>query len=91
MTHLFSVLLEQSLTACWVIPAVLLLRFCLKKAPKRVTNLLWLVVAFRLICPVSFESNLSLVTQAQNLSHAAAELRDEVEAGLIAFIDSVLG
>ena len=80
MTHLFSVLLEQSLTACWVIPAVLLLRFCLKKAPKRVTNLLWLVVAFRLICPVSFESNLSLVTQAQNLSHAAAELRDEVEA-----------
>ena len=79
MTDLFSVLLEQSLTACWVIPAVLLLRFCLKKAPKRVTNLLWLVVAFRLVCPVSFESNLSLVTQAQNLSHAAAELRDEVE------------
>ena len=38
MTDLFSVLLEQSLTACWVIPAVLLLRFCLKKAPKRVTN-----------------------------------------------------
>ena len=74
MTHLFSVLLEQSLTACWVIPAVLLLRFCLKKAPKRVTNLLWLVVAFRLVCPVSFESNVSLVTQAQNLSHAAAEL-----------------
>lgn len=80
MTDLFSVLLQQSLTACWVIPAVLLLRFCLKKAPKRVTNLLWLVVAFRLICPVSFESNVSLVTQAQNLSHAAAELRDEVEA-----------
>lgn len=80
MTNLFSVLLEQSLTACWVIPAVLLLRFCLKKAPKRVTNLLWLVVAFRLICPVSFESGLSLVTQAQNLSHAAAELRDEVQA-----------
>lgn len=80
MTHLFSVLLEQSLTACWVIPAVLLLRFCLKKAPKRVTNLLWLVVAFRLVCPVSFESNVSLVTQAQNLSHAAAELRDEIEA-----------
>lgn len=80
MTDLFSLLLEQSLTACWVIPAVLLLRFCLKKAPKRITNLLWLVVAFRLICPVSFESNLSLVTQAQNLSYVAAELRDEVEA-----------
>lgn len=79
MTDLFSVLLEQSLTACWVIPAVLFLRFCLKKAPKRITNLLWLVVAFRLICPVSFESNVSLVTQAENLSHAAAELQDEVE------------
>ena len=79
MTDLFSTLLEQSLTACWVIPAVLLLRFCLKKAPKRITNLLWLVVAFRLICPVSFESNVSLVTQAENLSHAAAELQDEVE------------
>lgn len=80
MTDLFSILMEQSLTACWVIPAVLLLRFCLKKAPKRITNLLWLVVAFRLICPVSFESNVSLVTQAENLSHAAAELRDEMEA-----------
>lgn len=80
MTRFFSVLLEQSLTACWVIPAVLLLRFCLKKAPKRITNLLWLVVAFRLICPVSFESNVSLVTQAENLSHAAAELRDEKES-----------
>lgn len=80
MTDLFSILLEQSLTACWVIPAVLLLRFCLKKAPRRVTNLLWLVVAFRLSCPVSFESGLSLVTQAKNLSHVAAELRDEMEA-----------
>ena len=56
MTDLFSLLLEQSLTACWVIPAVLLLRFCLKKAPKRITNLLWLVVAFRLICPVSLNT-----------------------------------
>jgi len=80
MTDLFSILMEQSLTACWVIPAVLLLRFCLKKAPKQITNLLWLVVAFRLICPVSFESNVSLVTQAENLSHAAAELRDEMES-----------
>ena len=80
MENLFRFILEQSLTACWVIPAVLLLRFLLRNAPKRVTNLLWLVVAFRLLCPVSFESDLSLVTQAQNLSHAAAELRDELEA-----------
>lgn len=78
MELLFSTLLEQSLTVCWVIPIILLLRFVLRKAPKNITGLLWLVVAFRLICPVSFESDFSLVSQAQKVSHITAELLDEL-------------
>ena len=78
MELLFSTLLEQSLTVCWVIPVILLLRFVLRKAPKNITGLLWLVVAFRLICPVSFESDFSLVSQAQKVSHITAELLDEL-------------
>lgn len=78
MELLFSTLLEQSLTVCWVIPIILLLRFVLRKAPKNITGLLWLVVAFRLICPVSFESDFCLVSQAQKVSHITAELLDEL-------------
>ena len=79
MEQLFRTILQQALTACWVIPPVLLVRWLLRNAPKRITNLLWLVVAFRLICPVSFESGLSLLSQIELAGQAAAELRHEVE------------
>jgi len=75
---LFRTILQQALTACWIIPAVLLARWLLRNAPKRITNLLWLVVAFRLICPVSFESAFSLRWQVEQATHAVAELRDEL-------------
>lgn len=75
---LFRTILQQALTACWVIPVVLLMRYLLRNAPKRVTNLLWLVVAFRLLCPVSFESAFSLRFQVEQVTQAAAELRDEL-------------
>lgn len=53
-------LLNMSLTASVAIVLVLLLRLMLKKAPKVISYALWSVVLFRLLCPVSIESSLSL-------------------------------
>ena len=51
----------MSISASWLVLAVLILRFILKKAPKWVNVLLWGLVAIRLICPFSIESRLSLI------------------------------
>lgn len=53
-------LLNMSLTASIAIVCVLLLRLFLKKAPKVISYCLWAVVLFRLLCPVSVSSDLSL-------------------------------
>lgn len=52
--------LNMSLTASYCILAVLMVRWLLRRAPKKYAYLLWLVVAFRLCCPVSLTSPLSL-------------------------------
>lgn len=56
------VLFNLSLTASIVIVAVLVVRFFLRKAPRVWSYALWAVVAFRLICPVSFSSDFSLLS-----------------------------
>ena len=61
MTNLFIKILSMSLTASYCIIFVCAARLLLKKAPRIFSYLLWIVVAFRLICPVSFESGFSLV------------------------------
>ncbi len=60
MEALFLQVLNMSITAGYVILAVLLVRLLLKQAPKKYSYLLWSVVAFRLICPVSFSSGVSI-------------------------------
>ncbi len=57
----FAKLLNMSLTAGVIIVAVLVLRVCLKKAPKIFSYALWAVVLFRLLCPFSFRADLSLL------------------------------
>lgn len=65
MNELFLKIINMSISASWLVLAVLLLRFVLKKAPKWVNVLLWGIVAVRLICPFSFESALSLIPSAE--------------------------
>lgn len=57
----FSTLLSLSLTGSVVILAVALARLLLRKAPRVCSYVLWAVVAFRLICPISFSSQFSLL------------------------------
>ena len=65
MNELFLKIINMSISTNWLVLAVLILRFVLKKAPKWVNVLLWGIVAVRLICPFSFESALSLIPSAE--------------------------
>lgn len=68
MSELFLEIVNRSIAASWIVIAVLILRFCLKKAPKWVNVLLWGIVAVRLIFPFSIESALSLIPSAETVS-----------------------
>lgn len=61
MEELFLSVLNMSFAAGYVILFVMLVRLPLKKAPKVISYVLWGVVAFRLLCPFSFESGFSLL------------------------------
>ncbi|MDD4145675.1 MAG: M56 family metallopeptidase [Clostridia bacterium] len=61
MSKIFLAVLNMSLTASYVIVFVIAARMLLKKAPKIFSYALWGIVFFRLICPFSFESVLSLI------------------------------
>ncbi len=61
MTTVFLHFLNLSITAGWMVLAVLLLRLCLKKAPRWITCVLWGLVALRLILPFTIESPISLI------------------------------
>lgn len=66
LEKLFIEVLNMSLTGSVIILAVLLTRTVLNKAPRILSYMLWLVVLFRLLCPFSFESGLSLLGALQN-------------------------
>ena len=62
MSEFIKTLLNMSITASVIALVVMLLRLVFKRiAPKRVIVLLWVLVAVRLVCPVSIESNLALM------------------------------
>lgn len=54
-------LLNVSVSASFLAVAVIVFRLIFKKAPKALTVALWALVAVRLLCPVSIESNFSLI------------------------------
>ncbi len=68
MTALFLKLVNMSITASWLVLAVVLLRLLLKRAPKALHCVLWALVAIRLICPFTLESNVSLVPRQEPIS-----------------------
>lgn len=60
-------LVNLSISAGWLVLAVVVLRLVFRKAPRWIFCVLWALVALRLVCPVSIESALSLVPSAQTL------------------------
>ncbi len=64
MVTVFRQVLSMSISASIVILAVILIRALLSGAPKKWSYLLWSVVCFRLCCPVSLRSAVSVFSAA---------------------------
>ena len=74
MSALFMKVVNLSITGSWLILAVFLVRYLLKKAPKWTVLLLWALVAVRLILPFSFESAFSLVPKNETIVPSVANV-----------------
>lgn len=81
MSEFFLTIVNMSISASWIILAVLLLRLLLKKAPKWITVLLWGIVAVRLICPFTIESVISLIPSAETISPQVLAENPEINTG----------
>ena len=73
MSAVFLKLLNLSISASWLVLAVLVLRLISKRSPKWMNVLLWGIVALRLVLPFSIESALSLIPSAETVSPAAVQ------------------
>ena len=94
LEKLFVNILDMSIMASYCIAAVFLLRWLFRKAPKRYTYLLWLVAAFRLVCPLSVDSSFSffnLVPEAGNSVEAELSEWDEFENQVLGENGDVIG
>ncbi len=69
MSEMFLQLINMSITASWIVLAVILLRVILKKLPKWVFVFLWGLVALRLVFPFSLTGALSLIPSTQTISN----------------------
>jgi len=68
LEELFVNLLNMSITAGYVIIAVILLRLLLRRAPRWISCALWALVGLRLILPFSFESVMSLIPSSATVT-----------------------
>ena len=90
MNELFLKIINMSISASWLVLAVLILRFVLKKAPKWINVLLWGIVAIRLICPFSFESALSLIPSAETIPlNIGMDTTPTIDSGINAINNAV--
>ncbi len=90
MEAVFLSLVNRSITAGWLVLAVLALRLLLRRAPKSVLCAMWGLVALRLLCPVSIESPLSLIPSVQTLPETVlTAAQPEIYSG-VAVIDRVV-
>ncbi len=84
MGDIFLKLLNMSITASWLILAVLWIRLLFRKIPKWITCLLWGVVAIRLIFPFSIESAFSLQPSAEPIRSSTI-----VEGEVVPYVPSI--
>ena len=73
MEELFHAYLRSGLWGSVIIVLVLLLRLCLKKAPRQLVCILWILVAARLVLPFVLESPLSLQPELPEFSDTAIQ------------------
>ncbi len=84
MGDVFLKLLNMSITAGWLILAILCVRILFRKMPKWVNCLLWAVVAVRLLIPFSIESIFSLQPSAEPI-----KTQTIVEGEILTYVPSI--
>ena len=90
MEKVFISLLNTSITAGYLVIAVMLLRPVLKKAPKYIRCILWGLVGVRLVLPFSLESVLSLIPSAEAIPpEISTSPTPAIQTG-IAFVNSTV-
>lgn len=83
MSDVFLRLVNLSITAGWLILAILIIRPFLKRAPKWICCTLWGLVAIRLICPFSLESAWSLIPSSETIPQGIAmEPTPAIDSGI---------
>ena len=82
MADIFLKIVNMSISASWIVLAVLVLRLLLKKAPKWINGILWGIVGLRLIIPFSLESVFSLMPSGETISKAPDAPRPHFESGV---------
>ena len=73
MAQFFSNLLNASFHGSIVIMAVIVLRFLLKKTPKKFFCMLWLLAGIRLLMPFEIQSTMSLQPNPEPMMHQMSQ------------------
>lgn len=80
MESIFIKVLNMSITASYIILLVIFVRFFIKKLPKIFSYLLWSLVFFRLLCPVSFESVWSILPQKNEVIQVKTDRLQQISS-----------
>lgn len=73
LKEIFLTVFNMSVTAGVAVLLVIGVRFLIRKAPKSMAYLLWAVVGFRLICPYSLPSSMSIFNLELFQKHAVTD------------------
>lgn len=76
MNEIFARYLEAGIFGSVIILLILVLRLCLRRAPRRILCLLWLLAAVRLLLPFQLESQLSLQPDLDNVAAVMGQEQD---------------
>ncbi len=68
MANIFVDFLNVSITASYIILAVMLVRLIFKKIPRKFICALWAIAGIRLVLPFSIESAMSLIPSAETIA-----------------------
>ncbi len=90
MSDIFIKILNMSISASWLMLAVILIRLVLKKAPKWSICLLWGIVALRLVIPFSLESIYSLIPSNEVIPENITEaIAPHINSGIV-YVDAAI-
>lgn len=83
MQNFFIDLLNISITASYIIIAVILFRAVFKKIPRKFICALWAIAGIRLVMPFSFESIFSLIPSAETIPQSFITRNDaQINSGI---------